>query len=332
MCGAGVWCGQCLNPDHRMPPGAVRDGEPLGPLRQIAIEEGICLTHISGGCYENGACEEMQDWSGANGPRARGQAYRGAVAGGHEQGMITGGGSGGYHQRRRCGAAYQVNEEDEDEMEKPATTMGRRRHRNDCGEPTRSRYGAGGYEDEEEAEMDDPITTSERRPPQGFRGGGDRSRQGAGGYGEEEEEEEEDKMDYSTIKMRRRPKGGHGGATRSRHGARGHEEEEEDRTDDPTAITMRRRPQGSRWGANPSRRGTGKHTDDEIEDEMDEAAAPAGIYRLQGDHGAAVNDSDHDSGPPTGGRRIDEGVSRALTSYRNGAEDMMGQDEETETL
>ncbi|KAL8807615.1 MAG: hypothetical protein Q9182_000599 [Xanthomendoza sp. 2 TL-2023] len=365
ICSAGVWGGQCLNPDHRMPPGAVRNGEPLGPLHQIAIEEGICLTHIPGGCYENGDCEEMQDWSvsevnyeqgytgdmdgrqalriavglppgparsapppgvrnavtgevgplaqqEADGPRARGQAYRGGISGGHRQRMITGGRSEGHRQRRRCGAAYQV-EEDEDEMEGPADTMGRGFHQVDHGEPTRSRHLAEGYEEQEEEdeedETDDPTATTERHRPHGGCGGENCSHHGAGGYEEEDEEEEEEE-----------------------------EGEEEDELNDPTATTARLRPQGGRGRANPSRCGAGTQQGVEAEDETDERAATLRRRRLQGGHGAGVNGSDHDSGPPTGRRRVgasygaDGGVSRALVRYRNGADepdDLMGGDRQT---
>ncbi|KAL9001340.1 MAG: hypothetical protein Q9169_000231 [Polycauliona sp. 2 TL-2023] len=52
ICGPG-----CQNLQHRIPIGGLPEGASLGKLHKIAAEEGICLSHEIGGCFNGGVCE-----------------------------------------------------------------------------------------------------------------------------------------------------------------------------------------------------------------------------------------------------------------------------------
>ena len=49
----------CRDLSHRIPAGGLPPGATLGSCHQIAEEEGICLTHVEGGCFDNGICERL---------------------------------------------------------------------------------------------------------------------------------------------------------------------------------------------------------------------------------------------------------------------------------
>ncbi|KAL9632107.1 MAG: hypothetical protein Q9204_003935 [Flavoplaca sp. TL-2023a] len=49
----------CRNLSHRIPAGGLPDGATLGRCHQFAEEEGICLTHVEGGCFDHGICERL---------------------------------------------------------------------------------------------------------------------------------------------------------------------------------------------------------------------------------------------------------------------------------
>ncbi|KAL9001338.1 MAG: hypothetical protein Q9169_000229 [Polycauliona sp. 2 TL-2023] len=49
----------CRSLNHRIPGGGLPEGASLGLCHQLAVEEGICLTHVGGGCYDEGMCEEL---------------------------------------------------------------------------------------------------------------------------------------------------------------------------------------------------------------------------------------------------------------------------------
>ena len=49
----------CRNLSHRIPAGGLPEGATLGRSHQFAEEEGICLTHVEGGCYDHGICERL---------------------------------------------------------------------------------------------------------------------------------------------------------------------------------------------------------------------------------------------------------------------------------
>ncbi|KAL8765811.1 MAG: hypothetical protein Q9209_007215 [Squamulea sp. 1 TL-2023] len=49
----------CHNTRHRMPMGALPERAHLGHYHQCAADEGICLTHVTGGCFEGGICDRL---------------------------------------------------------------------------------------------------------------------------------------------------------------------------------------------------------------------------------------------------------------------------------
>ncbi|KAI4271133.1 MAG: hypothetical protein LQ337_006222 [Flavoplaca oasis] len=49
----------CRNLSHRIPAGGLPEGATLGRCHQFAEEEGICLTHVEGGCFDHGICERL---------------------------------------------------------------------------------------------------------------------------------------------------------------------------------------------------------------------------------------------------------------------------------
>ncbi|KAL8850800.1 MAG: hypothetical protein Q9221_004298 [Calogaya cf. arnoldii] len=51
--------GGCGNPWHTIPDGGLPEGVSLGKVHRAAAEENICLTHVAGGCFNCGTCEEQ---------------------------------------------------------------------------------------------------------------------------------------------------------------------------------------------------------------------------------------------------------------------------------
>ncbi|KAL8837840.1 MAG: hypothetical protein Q9176_005474 [Flavoplaca citrina] len=49
----------CRDLSHRIPAGGLPEGAALGRCHQFAEEEGICLTHVEGGCFDHGICERL---------------------------------------------------------------------------------------------------------------------------------------------------------------------------------------------------------------------------------------------------------------------------------
>ncbi|KAL8873936.1 MAG: hypothetical protein Q9198_006952 [Flavoplaca austrocitrina] len=49
----------CCDLSHRIAAGGLPEGATLGRSHQFAEEEGICLTHVEGGCFNQGICERL---------------------------------------------------------------------------------------------------------------------------------------------------------------------------------------------------------------------------------------------------------------------------------
>ncbi|KAL8655242.1 MAG: hypothetical protein Q9226_003126 [Calogaya cf. arnoldii] len=49
----------CNAVSHRIPAGGLPQGASLGKCHKIAAEERICLTHVWGGCFDDGICERL---------------------------------------------------------------------------------------------------------------------------------------------------------------------------------------------------------------------------------------------------------------------------------
>lgn len=209
----------CHNPHHMMPRGALPNDQPLGPVHRIAVEEGICLHHVDGGCHDDGICEQLQqlglreigfrqgftsemgEIDGRQGLRMAvglppGRAgrlpppgVRNALTG--EVGPeIRDGYGGGGQSRGGLGHGGAASSGGQHRLEMM--------NGGGAGDHSRRRRAAGAYQVEEQDEMDDSAAMGGRRRhhPQGGRGAGNRSRRGPQPF--------EDHMDEAGPAMRGR--------------------------------------------------------------------------------------------------------------------------------